>query len=101
MLPGRSGVLSYAAMLWMVPLSLLVGERVGWRALAGVALGLGGIVVLIEPTRFDWANRAVVAGHGWLLLAGFGGRSRSCMRDAIAGAARRSTCCPGRCRWRP
>ena len=69
--PGRSGVLSYTAMLWMVPLSLLVGERVGWRALAGVALGLGGIVVLIDPTRFDWSNRAVVAGHGWLLLAGF------------------------------
>jgi drug/metabolite transporter (DMT)-like permease len=69
--PGRSGVLSYTAMLWMVPLSLLIGERVGWRALAGVALGLGGIVVLIEPIRFDWSDRAVVAGHGWLLLAGF------------------------------
>ncbi|HTE82196.1 MAG TPA: DMT family transporter, partial [Reyranella sp.] len=23
------------------------------------------------PTRFDWANRAVVEGHLWLLLAGF------------------------------
>jgi drug/metabolite transporter (DMT)-like permease len=68
---GRSGVLSYTAMLWLVPLSLLVGERVGWRALLGVALGMGGIVVLIDPTRFDWANRAVVEGHLWLLLAGF------------------------------
>ncbi len=36
--PGRSGVLAYTTMLWMVPLSLLVGERVGWRALAGVVL---------------------------------------------------------------
>ena len=68
---GRSGVLSYSAMLWLVPLSLLVGERVGWRALLGVALGTGGIVVLIDPTRFDWSNRAVVEGHLWLLLAGF------------------------------
>lgn len=69
--PGRSGVLAYTAMLWMVPLSLLVGERVGWRGLAGALLGLGGIVVLVDPTRFDWNDRAVIMGHGWLLLAGF------------------------------
>jgi drug/metabolite transporter (DMT)-like permease len=69
--PGRSGVLSYSAMLWLVPLSLLVGEPVGRRALLGVSLGMAGIVVLIDPTRLDWSNRAVVEGHGWLLLAGF------------------------------
>ena len=69
--PGRSGVLSYSAILWLVPLSLLVGETVGWRALLGVGLGMAGIVVLIDPTRLDWSNRAVVEGHGWLLLAGF------------------------------
>jgi drug/metabolite transporter (DMT)-like permease len=68
---GRSGVLSYTAMLWLVPLSLLVGERVGWRALLGVALGMAGIGVLIDPTRFDWSDRAVVEGHFLLLLAGF------------------------------
>ena len=38
--PGRSGVLAYTTMLWMVPLSLLVGERVGWRGVAGALLGL-------------------------------------------------------------
>jgi drug/metabolite transporter (DMT)-like permease len=69
--PGRSGVLSYSAILWLVPLSLLVGETVGRRALLGVGLGMAGIVVLIDPTRLDWSNRAVVEGHGWLLLAGF------------------------------
>jgi drug/metabolite transporter (DMT)-like permease len=68
---GRSGVLSYTAMLWLVPLSLLVGERVGRRALLGVALGMAGIVVLIDPTRFDWSDRDVIEGHLWLLLAGF------------------------------
>lgn len=67
---GRSGVLSYTAMLWLVPLSLLVGERVGWRGFAGVALGMAGIVVLIEPARLDWSDRAVIEGHAWLLLAG-------------------------------
>jgi drug/metabolite transporter (DMT)-like permease len=68
--PGRSGVLAYTTMLWIVPLSLLVGERVGWRGVAGALLGLLGIVVLIDPWRFDWSDRAVVEGHGWLLLAG-------------------------------
>lgn len=68
---GRSGVLSYTAMLWLVPLSLLVGERVGRHALLGVALGMAGIVVLIDPTRFDWSDRDVIEGHLWLLLAGF------------------------------
>jgi drug/metabolite transporter (DMT)-like permease len=69
--PGRSGVLSYTAMLWMVPLSLVVGEPVTWRGLLGVLVGMAGIVVLIDPSRFDWGNRAVVEGHVWLLLAGF------------------------------
>lgn len=68
---GRSGVLSYTAMLWLVPLSLLVGERVGRHALLGVALGMAGIVVLIDPARFDWSDRDVIEGHLWLLLAGF------------------------------
>jgi drug/metabolite transporter (DMT)-like permease len=66
---GRSGVLSYTAMLWLVPLSLLVGERVGRHALLGVALGMAGIVVLIDPARFDWSDRDVIEGHLWLLLA--------------------------------
>jgi drug/metabolite transporter (DMT)-like permease len=68
---GRSGVLAYTTMLWMVPLSYLAGEKVGWRALAGVALGVAGIVVLADSMRFDWHDRRIVMGHAWLLLAGF------------------------------
>lgn len=68
---GRSSVLAYTATLWIVPLSLMIGEKVGWRAVAGVLLGLAGIVVLVEPLRFDWNDRAVIWGHVWLLLAGF------------------------------
>jgi drug/metabolite transporter (DMT)-like permease len=67
---GRSGVLAYSTMLWLVPLSALLGERVGWRGMAGALVGLLGIMVLIDPWRFDWGNRAIVQGHVWLLLAG-------------------------------
>jgi drug/metabolite transporter (DMT)-like permease len=67
---GRSGVLAYTTMIWIVPLSMLTGERIGWRAVMGALLGLSGIVVLIDPLGFDWTNRAVIMGHGFLLLAG-------------------------------
>jgi drug/metabolite transporter (DMT)-like permease len=67
---GRSAVLAYTASLWVVPLSLLIGEKVGIRAFFGVLLGVGGIVVLADPPRFDWTNSAVIWGHVWLLLAG-------------------------------
>jgi drug/metabolite transporter (DMT)-like permease len=68
--PGRSGVLAYTTMLWIVPLSLLVGEPVGRRGVLGALLGLLGVVVLIDPLRFDWSDRAILRGHGFLLLAG-------------------------------
>ena len=68
--PGRSGVLAYTTMLWIVPLSLLVGEPVGRRGVLGALLGLLGVVVLIDPLRFDWSDRAILWGHGFLLLAG-------------------------------
>jgi len=67
---GRSSVLAYTASLWVVPLSMLIGEKVGWRALLGVLLGVGGIVVLADPPRFDWSDKAVIWGHVWLLLSG-------------------------------
>lgn len=49
----------------------MVGEKVGLRAVAGVLLGLLGIIVLVEPLRLDWNDRAIIWGHVWLLLAGF------------------------------
>jgi drug/metabolite transporter (DMT)-like permease len=67
---GRSGVLAYTTMLWVVPLSILMGEKVRGRAMAGVGLGVLGVGVLVEPMGFDWNDRAVLWGHAWLLLAG-------------------------------
>lgn len=67
---GRSSVLAYTASLWVVPLSLLVGEKVGARAFLGVLLGVAGIVVLADPPRFNWNDSGIVWGHVWLLLSG-------------------------------
>jgi drug/metabolite transporter (DMT)-like permease len=39
--------------------------------LAGVALGVAGVVVLSDPWRLDWHDGRIVLGHAWLLLAGF------------------------------
>jgi len=66
---GRSGVLAYTMTLWMVPLALLAGERVGWRGVAGALLGLAGVMAIVEPPRLDWGDRAVLFGYGCLLLA--------------------------------
>ncbi len=68
---GRSGVLAYTTMIWMVPLSLMAGERIGQRAIVGAIVGTMGIVVLSDPARFDWHDRKTVLGHVYLLLAGF------------------------------
>ena len=68
---GRSGVLAYTTMLWMVPLSWIAGEHVGWRAIAGAVLGVVGVVALSDPARFDWHDRSIVLGHAYLLTAGF------------------------------
>lgn len=66
---GRSIVLAYTTTLWLVPLALLVGERVGaWRA-AGVVVGLAGVVVLCNPRALDWSDREVIAGNASLVLA--------------------------------
>ncbi|MDP2330313.1 MAG: DMT family transporter [Reyranella sp.] len=66
---GRSGVLAYTMTLWMVPLALFAGERVGWRGIVGALLGLAGVVVIVDPPHFDWSDRAILFGHGCLLLA--------------------------------
>ena len=76
---GRSSVLAYTAMLWMVPLSLLVGEKVGWRGVAGVLLGLAGIVVLVDPPRFDWSDRRIVGAMPGCCWRASPGRSPSCI----------------------
>ncbi|CUW40716.1 Permease of the drug/metabolite transporter superfamily [Magnetospirillum sp. XM-1] len=67
---GRSAILAYSTPLWVAPgAALFLGERLTRGRLAGLALGLGGIVVLFNPLTFDWSDRAAVTGNLMLLAA--------------------------------
>lgn len=67
---GRSAILAYTTPLWVAPgAALFLGERLTRGRVAGVCLGLGGIVVLFNPIGFDWSNGSALLGNGLLLLA--------------------------------
>ncbi len=67
--PGRSSVLVWTSSLWTVPLAVAVlGEHMSRRRWMGLALGVTGIVVMVEP----WGavlDGPVLAGYGLLLIA--------------------------------
>jgi drug/metabolite transporter (DMT)-like permease len=70
---GRSAVLAYTVPLWVAPgAALFLRERLTRVKLAGLALGLLGIVVLFNPLDFDWSHREAVIGNGVMMLAAVG-----------------------------
>jgi drug/metabolite transporter (DMT)-like permease len=67
---GRSVVLAYTTPLWVVPGAwLFLNERLTARRITGMVVGLAGLVVLFNPTAFDWTSRAAVLGNGAILIA--------------------------------
>jgi len=67
---GRSVVLAYTTPLWVVPGAwLFLHERFTARRIVGVIIGLAGLVVLFNPTTFDWTSRGAVLGNGAILVA--------------------------------
>lgn len=67
--PGRSAVLVWTASLWTVPMAALVlGESMNVKRWIGLAAGLVGIVVLVEPWNTDLSS-TVLGGYGLLMLA--------------------------------
>jgi O-acetylserine/cysteine efflux transporter len=66
---GRTAVLSNATGVWIVPLSVLLGEAVPpWQWLAAV-LGLLGVFVIVGPWGANWAQPGLVLGDALLLGA--------------------------------
>jgi drug/metabolite transporter (DMT)-like permease len=67
---GRSVVLAYTAPLWVIPGAVLfLRERLTLRRMAGVAIGLLGLLVLFNPLAFDWTSREVILGNGAIIAA--------------------------------
>lgn len=70
-LPASKGiVLGYTTPLWVALAAPLMGaERLGTVKLAGVALGLLGLGVILNPGSLDWTDRNVMIGAGMVILA--------------------------------
>jgi drug/metabolite transporter (DMT)-like permease len=67
---GRTAVLVWTASLWTVPIAAVaLKERMTAVRWAGLAIGIGGIVALVEPWERDWSDGDVVLGHAILLVA--------------------------------
>lgn len=67
---GRAAVLAYTTPLWVTPAAAWVlKERLTPLKMVGVLVGLSGVLILFNPFSFDWSNRDVVIGNGYLLLA--------------------------------
>lgn len=67
---GRTSVITSVTLVFTVPASvLLLREAVPPRRWVAVALGVGGIALLIGPWSIDWAAPGVLLGHLFLLVA--------------------------------
>ncbi|MGI9648339.1 MAG: DMT family transporter [Acidimicrobiia bacterium] len=68
--PGRSSILVWTTSLWTVPLAaFFVDEHMDRLRWLGLIIGLGGIVLVFEPTRLDWTDGRLLLGHLMLLSA--------------------------------
>ncbi len=67
---GRTAILANTTTIWIVPLSLVVlRERIPPRRWVAAAIGLTGVVVLMNPWAIDWTSLPVLVGHAFLLAA--------------------------------
>lgn len=68
---GRTAILANTTTIWVVPLSLLfLHEYIPPRRWLAAALGLVGVIVLINPWAIDWSAHGILIGHAFLLGAG-------------------------------
>lgn len=68
---GRSSVLVYAQPLWVAVLMWTVfRQKARWNEVLGLALGIGGILALVNPGVINWGVPAEVVGT--LAMVGYG-----------------------------
>ena len=67
---GRSAILVFTMPLWVAPMAyFMLNERLTAMKLAGLGLGLAGILTLFNPLTFPFADPAMLAGNAFMLLA--------------------------------
>lgn len=69
---GRSALLAYTTPLWVMPIATFIfREQTSYWRWIGFFLGIGGLIVLLQPQQIDWTDKHVLFGTGMLLLASF------------------------------
>jgi drug/metabolite transporter (DMT)-like permease len=67
---GRSVLLAYTTPFWVFPLARIVlGERLTATRLLALALGVAGLLLLVNPLSLDWTDHHVLTGHALILIA--------------------------------
>jgi drug/metabolite transporter (DMT)-like permease len=67
---GRSVLLAYTTPFWVFPLARVVlGERLTVPRLLALALGISGLLLLVNPLSLDWTDRNMLIGHVLILIA--------------------------------
>lgn len=70
---GRSSILAYTIPLWVVPVMVVVARVLPTRAeLAGLVLGLLGLILLLNPAAIDWGSSGALLGSLLLVAGAFG-----------------------------
>ena len=78
--PGRAIVLAYTMPLWAFPLGVwLVRERLSRMKIFGAAVGIGGLMLFMNPGLVDWRDPREVAGNLCLVLAAVSWALGSCL----------------------
>ena len=71
---GRASILAYTLPLWVVPIVAVVARTLPTRPeLSGLVLGLGGLILLLNPAAIDWSSPQVLLGCALLLLGAVAG----------------------------
>lgn len=69
---GRSIVLGYTTPLWvMAGARIFLGERLTRTRVLGMCIGLLGLMLLFDPSDFDWGDQAALLGNALVMLGAF------------------------------
>lgn len=67
---GRSILLAYTTPLWVAPAAwLCLKEPLPPGRLAGIGLGLAGLLLMFDPRAFDWRDGTALLGNGLVLAS--------------------------------